>query len=73
MTETERFVQRLHWIFDENSHKNKVTGVYQCGDEIQIELSDHTKNFTSTRFLGVYDLMEQICKGIDEADNWRKY
>ena len=73
MTETEICVERLHWLFDKNSHINQVTGVSQWGDEIHIELSDPTKNFKITRFLGIYDLLEQICQGIDEADNWRKY
>ena len=72
MMETERCVERLHWLFDKNSHINQVTGISQCGDEIYVELSDPTKNFKIPHFYGTYDLLEQICQGIDEADNWRK-
>ena len=73
MTETERCIQRLHWLFDKNSHINQVVEISQECDEILVELSNPEKNFKVTRFLGIYDLLEQICKGIDEADNWRKY
>ena len=73
MTETERCVERLHWLFDKNSHINQVEGFSQDGDEILVELSNPDKNFKITRYLGIYNLLEQMCKGIDEADNWRKY
>lgn len=73
MIETERCIERLHWLFDKKSHINQVTGISRFGDEIFVELSNPDKNFKITRYLGMYDLLEQICKGIDEADDWRKY
>ena len=72
MTETERCIERLHWLFDKNSHVNQVVGISQDCDEVLVELTNSDKNFKVTRFLGIYDLLAQICKGIDEADNWRK-
>lgn len=73
MIETERCIERLHWLFDKKSHINQVTGISRFGGEIFVELSNPDKNFKITRYLGMYDLLEQICKGIDEADDWRKY
>lgn len=71
MNDVRKCVECLHWIFDSRSHVNQVKGVSQNGDEIHIELTDKTKSFSISSCSGVYDLLEQICKGIDEADKWR--
>lgn len=70
--DTARCVQRLHWIIDPSSHVNQVIGIYQDGDDIVVALSDTSNKIRISRYMDMYDLLEQICQGIDAADDWRK-
>ena len=70
MTETESCIQKLHWLFDKQKHEMQVEGISQYCDEIIVKLSDPSKNFKITRFLGINDLLEQVCQGVEDASRW---
>lgn len=72
MTEAKRCVQSLHWLFDKKSHSLQIEDISQSGEEVIVKLSEAEKSFKITQYLGTYDLLEQICQGIEDADNWRR-
>lgn len=69
MTETERCIQKLNWIFDKRKHATQVEGIYQYGDEVIVKLTAPAKSITITRFSGVEDLLEKICQGVENYIN----
>lgn len=71
MTETERCIEKLQWLFDKKNHEMHFEKISWCVDDILVKLSDPSKNFNVTRFLGMTDLMEQICQGVEEASSWK--
>jgi len=70
MTELQRSIEKIHWLFDENSHVSQVKGISIRGDDVFVELSDPSKNFIVSNMnkYEIADLLEQICQGIDKAD-----
>ena len=71
MTETDNCIEKLQWLFDKQNHEQQVKGISWCCDhEVMVKLSEPNKNFKVTRYLGVADFLEQICKGVEEASSW---